>query len=85
MDSKTIEHDHQSNPWSCFVEEEKKDFNHPMVGDEIQCLYNRGWHSGKVEFYIEEQKAFCVVYSDNSHDYISVGDIDGVEIIHIEK
>ena len=49
-----------------------------------KALYDDAWLIGKIKYRNEIMTKYRVIHSDGSEDYISVEDIDGVEIMLID-
>ena len=52
-----------------------------LVGKKVRALYENGWFTGDVVYYNERLGEYKVDYDDSTSDYISLNDIDGVEVI----
>ena len=65
-------------------EEEQRDFTHNLVGCTVRAFYGDegGWFQGKIMWYNTKMDKLRVYYEeDGSDDYITVEEIDGVDII----
>ena len=51
-----------------------------FVGLKIKALYKNGWFVGKINYYNKLPEEYYVLYEDDTEDYISLDDIDGVEL-----
>ena len=49
-----------------------------FVGRKIKALYD--WFVGKINYYNKLLEEYYVLYEDNTEDYISLDDVDGVEV-----
>ena len=61
-----------------------RDFKHELVGRKIKAIYSNGWFNGKVTWFNQKMNRLRVEYSDDTDDYISIDEIDGVEIALME-
>jgi len=58
-----------------------RDFHEELVGSKVTALYENGWFTGTVEYYNTKLKEYKVNYHDDSSDFLSPDDFDGVEVI----
>ena len=52
-----------------------------LVGSKVTALYKNGWFTGTIEYYNAKLKEYKVNYLDNTSDFVSPDDFDGVEVI----
>ena len=52
-----------------------------LVGSKVTALYENGWFTGTIEYYNAKLKEYKVNYLDNTSDFVSPDDFDGVEVI----
>ena len=52
-----------------------------LVGRELKVLYENGWFIGEIKYFNEKLGKYMISYNDGSEDYISIEDIDDVEIL----
>ena len=50
----------------------------------ITASYYDDWHTGEIMWYNTKQAEYRVLYEDSSEDYITLDDIDGIDIIFID-
>ena len=60
---------------------EDRDFSDKLVGSKVTALYENGWFTGTIEYYNAKLKEYKVNYLDNTSDFVSPDDFDGVEVI----
>ena len=60
---------------------EDRDFSDKLVGSKVTALYKNGWFTGTIEYYNTKLKEYKVNYLDNTSDFVSHDDFDGVEVI----
>ena len=60
--------------------EADRDVNHSLVGRQIRAFYDNGRFTGTITWYNQPMEKLRVMFDDETKDYISVDDIDGVEI-----
>ena len=60
---------------------EDRDFSDKLVGSKVTALYENGWFTGTIEYYNAKLKEYKVKYLDNTSDFVSPDDFDGVEVI----
>ena len=60
---------------------EDRDFSDKLVGIKVTALYENGWFTGTIEYYNVKLKEYKVNYLDNTSDFVSPHDFDGVEVI----
>ena len=58
----------------------EKDHIDSFVGRKIKALYENGWFVGKINYYNKLLEEYYVLYEDDTEDYISLDDSDGVEV-----
>ncbi len=61
--------------------EENRKFDHELVGRTIKGCYENGWFTGVIQYFNDVLSEFKVLFQDGSVDFISLEDIDGVELI----
>ena len=52
-----------------------------LVGSKVTALYENGWFTGTIEYYNAKLKEYKVNYLDNTSDFVSPDDFDGVEVV----
>lgn len=60
-----------------------RDMNDPLVGKKVKALYENGWFVGDIIHYNTALEEYKVVYPDDTSDYITKNDFDGVQVILI--
>ena len=64
--------------------ENDRHYSYMFVGRGIRALYADGWHVGKIDYYNKKLKEYHIRFDGSSEDdYITEGDIDGIEVILI--
>ena len=66
-----------------FDYESDRDLNHSLLSRKIKPLYDNSddsWFTGIITWFNSKMRKVCVVFEDNTDDYVSKDDIDGVEI-----
>ena len=66
-------------------DESDRIFNDPLVGKKIRGLYESGWHNGIIDYFNTQLNEYRVTFEDESTDFITRKDIDGIEIVIIEE
>jgi len=51
----------------------------------IRGLYESGWHNGIIDYFNTQLNEYRVTFEDESTDFITRKDIDGIEIVIIEE
>ena len=51
------------------------------MGRKVTALYKNGWFTGAIEYYNTKLKGYKVNYRDDTSDFLSPDDFDGVEVI----
>ena len=62
------------------IDKEEDHIVDSFVGRKIKALYENGWFVGKINYYNKLLEKYYVLYEDDTEDYISLDDIDGVEV-----
>ena len=62
------------------IDREKDHIVDSFVGRKIKALYENGWFVGKINYYNKLLEEYYVLYEDDTEDYISLDDSDGVEV-----
>ena len=62
------------------IDREKDYIVDSFVGRKIKALYENGWFVGKINYYNKLLEEYYVLYEDDTEDYISLDDSDGVEV-----
>ena len=57
-----------------------RDYQNVLVKRKIRAPYNE-WHTGTITWYNKINDKYRIQFKDGSEDYISLDDIDGVEVI----
>ena len=52
-------------------------------GKKVQGLYGYGWFDGIVKYYNQQLKEYVLEFSDNTSDYVTIEDFDGIELMFI--
>ena len=60
--------------------EDDRDYSHSYVGRMIKAIYDNGWFTGNITWYNKKMQKLRVLYEDETDDYLSLDEIDGVEI-----
>ena len=53
----------------------------PLVGRQLQGLYENGWFVGEIQYFNRSLEEYCVTFQDGSSDYVTNDDIDGTDLI----
>ena len=53
------------------------------VGRKIKALYENGWFTGTIMYYNVTLNEYIVKFEDNTEDYITLDDVDGVEMYFV--
>ena len=64
--------------------EDDRYYDAEFVGRKIKGFYETGWQEGTLDWYNDDFRKYRVSYPDGSEDYISLEDIDGVELILLD-
>ena len=64
-------------------DENSRLFDYENVGRKIKALYDSGWHIGEIKYYNVTLAEYKIDFEDGSVDYISLDEIDGIEILLI--
>ncbi len=59
--------------------EEYREFD-SYTGREIKAMYENRWFSGIIKYFKKFLKKHLVVHNDDSDDYVSPNNIDGIEV-----
>ena len=51
-----------------------------FVGRRIKAQYENGWFVGEINYFNKSLEEYRVSYEDETEDYISLEDVDGVEV-----
>ena len=62
-------------------EESERDYQHYMLGKQLSVFYDNVWFTGNVSWFNKKMDKVRVAYEDDTDDYISVAEIDGIEVI----
>lgn len=75
--------EHHSSSESAVLEDkyDDRDFHEELVGRKVTALYENGWFTGTIEYYNTKLKEYKVNYRDDTSDFLSPDDFDGVEVI----
>lgn len=57
-------------------------YEHAIINRKIRAFYD-DWHTGKIMWYNTKLNEYRVMYEDSSEDYITLHDINGIDMILI--
>ena len=60
-----------------------RNFEHQLVRNKFKVHYDYGWFTGVASWFNFELQKLRLSFDDGSDDYISVDQVDGIEIMHI--
>ena len=60
---------------------EDRNYNHGLVGRKVTALYENGWFTGTIVHFNKQLKEYKVDYADETSNYLSLHDFDGVKVI----
>ena len=58
-------------------------YDHAIINRKIRALYD-DWHTGEIMWYNTKLAEYRVLYEDSSEDYITLDDINGIDMIFID-
>ena len=60
--------------------EADRDYSHNLVGRRIRALYNNGWFTGQVKYFITRMSKLNITFSDNRDDYMRLDEINDTDV-----
>ena len=65
--------------------EEDRLFTAKLVGKKIRALYSGEWQTGTLKYYNRKLDKYLLAFDDDSNDWISEAEIDGVETFFVDR
>ena len=60
-----------------------RNFEHKLVVNKFKVLYDYGWFTGVASWFNVKLQKLRLSFDDGSDDYISVAEVEGIDIMHI--
>ena len=60
-----------------------QNFGHELVGNKFTVHYDYGWFTGVASWFNVKLQKLRLSFDDGSDDYISVDEVDGIDVMHI--